>query len=292
MIHEICKDVIQRLRINRFIETGTFVGETIAKVCDWFQEADPSFGTVTQKVENEYLGSLFPLRKVKYPVFSNSKNSAQTKIYSVDLDKKRQEILSEQFSSNPCVNFMCGSSEKFIKDAIDSGLIKDDDNNLFFLDAHLGESWPLRAEIQEILRLKRSVIVIDDFLVPYHPLYGFDIYKTQICGWYYIRDLFKGKKNHVYYPKNMSSGLDLFNLNNRGTVVIFSGYQKSEIAFMDDLPCFKPLFFKGALLMTPVLKTILLFLTYSGLYPLLLNFYFYKKYGSPMAANSATRRFS
>lgn len=242
MIHGVCGEIILNLRVNKFIETGTYLGETIAAVSSWFHELDPDFGKIDYGVINEYLDS-FPKglfkRKIYYPVFKDSKN-CNIKIWSVDLDFEKQNILSSIFQSNSNINIICKSSEQFIRELIDNGLVTDRDKSFFYLDAHWGEYWPLRDEISQILRLERSVIVIDDFVVPFHPSHGFDTIGGRVCGWYYIRDCFKdiSKKIYLFYPKFPNS-------DNRGTVIIFIGYSSDELKFMRKLPCFSPKLFNG-----------------------------------------------
>lgn len=248
MIHNICKDIIFNLNINKFVETGTFIGETLARVSYWFQDLDPHFGNTVDSVPNEYLYSFFPKRKICYPLFKNAKIDARTKVYSIDIDTEKQGILKRLFLSNPNINVICDSSEKFLKKAIDNGLISDMDSCFFFLDAHWDEYWPLRDEIREILRLKRSVIAIDDFVVPFRPLHLFGVYNNKACGWYYIRDLFRGYKTAIYYPKRS-------NLDYRGIVIIFVGYEEGRLKFMHNLPCFRPIFFKGDPFLTKASET-------------------------------------
>lgn len=234
MIHKICKDLILNLRINKFIETGTFLGETIVRVSDWLQDLDPDFGIIADRMANEYLNSFFPERKIYYPIFKDAKTSARTKVYSVDYDREKQDILKNLFSSNPNINFICSSSPEFIRNAIDNRLITDNDNCFFYLDAHWGEYWPLRDEIKNALKLKRSIIVIDDFVVPFYRSFGFDVYNCDPCGWNYIRDIFNNHKIYVYYPKKTD-------IDKRGIVIIFVGYKKNELSFMKKLPLFSPI---------------------------------------------------
>jgi hypothetical protein len=273
MIHDIGKDIIANLQVNRFVETGTFIGETVSIVCGWMQDLDTDFGTIAERVTNERLGSFFTRGMVDYPVFKNSRSSARTRIYSIDIDTEKQEMVKGMFSSNPNVNIINDLSDKYIKNAIDKGEFSDRDNFMFYLDAHWGNSWPLRDEIKQVLRLKRSIIVVDDFIVPRHPFWGFDVYKTKLCGWYYISDLFKKVKTEVFYPKKP-------NREGRGSVIIFVGYQKDEIAFMNGLPCFRPLLFKGSPLITLAAKMLVVVLVYTGLYNHLLRIYLCRKWGS------------
>jgi hypothetical protein len=234
MIHPLCRDIITNLRINRFVETGTFSGETVSIVSEWLQKFDPDFGTIVGKTHNEYLMQFTNNGRVpSYPVFNGSKESSKVKLYSVDTDERRQSELALVFNSNLNIKLICATSEKFLKDSIDNGLFTDNQNCFFYLDAHWGAYWPLRDEIREILRLKRSVIVIDDFAVPFRLSAGFDVYKLKACSWFYIRDLFKNQPIHVYYPKKT-------NIDKRGSIFIFVGYEKKDLNFMKTLPCFEP----------------------------------------------------
>ena len=244
MIHQICKDIIKQLNINKFIETGTHLGGTVAEVSSWFQNLDPDFGTIKTSIAGPQLNKFVsPEQNIcRYPVFENSSDKAKTKLYSIDIDKQRQNILQTLFQSNPNIKLISDYSDKFIKKMIDTNLISDEDNCFFYLDAHGGESWPLRDEISEILKLKRSIISIDDFVVPFQPNAGFDVYGNKICDWYYIKDLFENHKTYLYYPNKPDT-------DNRGKVFIFVGYNKNELKFMEKLPCFKPLF-KGDLYIT------------------------------------------
>lgn len=273
MIHKVCKDIISGLRIDRFVETGTFVGETMARVSGWMTAMDPAFGTITGQKTDDQLAAFCPQRRIAYPVFQDASPDSKIKIFSVDIDAANHQALKQLFAGNPNINIILDSSDRFLERAIGKGTLRESDRCLFYLDAHWGEDWPLRREIVQVLRLKRSVIVIDDFVVPWHPWHGFDAYKTRVCGWYYISDLFKGKKIDVFYPKKAND-------DGRGTVIIFVGYQDGELKFMDKLPCFRPFLFRGAPLITLAVRLALSFLVLTGLYPLLLKLYLSRKWGS------------
>ncbi|MFA5859198.1 MAG: hypothetical protein WC955_09040 [Elusimicrobiota bacterium] len=233
MIHEVCKDIVVKARINRFIETGTYLGSTVIEVSTWLQKLDPEFGTIKSYQQVNQIG---------YPVFENVSENSKTKLYSIDIDEQRQTGLQKLFVSNSNIKLINASSAKYIEEMISTGLITDNDNCFFFLDAHWGEYWPLRDEIRVILQLKRSIIVIDDFVVPFHPEAGFDIYGNNVCNWYYIKNLFNKTRINLYYPRKLSKG-------NRGAGIVFVGYQKKELEFMKGLPCYEP-FFKGDLYFT------------------------------------------
>lgn len=74
----------------------------------------------------------------------------------------------------------------------------------FFLDAHgYGFEWPLKQEIAFISEcFERSFILIDDFLVPGYPNFGYDIFDPHVCSHDYIVDSFaKTKSWRLFYPK-------------------------------------------------------------------------------------------
>lgn len=278
MIHPVCREVIHSLKIRTFVETGTFVGETVAGVCEWFAGECRDFGVIVRKVESPELAPFFPKRKVLYPVFEGSSAGSPCKIHSVDVDGEKQKTLAALFKGNPNVRFHTRSSQEFLANAENDGLFKQNQDCFFYLDAHWGAQWPLREELQVILTRKRAVVAIDDFAVPGHPLHGFDAYKTTICGWYYIRDLFRQRADHrICYPKQP-------NKDGRGSVLIFLGYSPEELRFLDTLPVFTPRVFKGAPFTTAAARTALFLLTITGLYGLFVKLYLRIKWGSARAA--------
>lgn len=271
MIDISCKKVIKHLNINKFIETGTYKGETVAEVCKWFSEFYLEFGKIEKLIHTDargnrpwnvfiayieklihtgarsahpwntsiaYIDTLLHTaakclhvrpwyQSIAYPIFKECMDS-NYKIYSVDIDPKYYKATKDLFSTNPNVIIKCKNSEQFLKELIDDKTIKDTDNCFFYLDAHWKKYWPLRDEIKQVLRLNRFVILIDDFRVPGHPEFGYDIYDKQACGWDYIKDLFKNRKVVIYYPKKL-------NRDNRGWVLIFHGYPEERLGFLNDL---------------------------------------------------------
>lgn len=74
---------------------------------------------------------------------------------------------------------------------------------VFWLDAHgFGFEWPLRDEIAIITsRFDSADVLIDDFLVPGMPMFGWDSYDGQECSYDYIRDALKPERSYrLYYP--------------------------------------------------------------------------------------------
>jgi len=236
MIDPLVKDIIRHLNINQFIETGTDKGETVAEVSRWFSEIYPRFGTIKETFENGSRSYNLWNTPIAYPVFTGIE-SDRYQIHSVDNDEYSYSKAKENFKSNKNIFFYLDTSHEFLRKHLsgEKGGGSEEENYLFFLDAHWGEDWPLREEIALITKLKRFLIVIDDFFVPGksdpshpHGLFGYDIYGGQILSWAYIVDLFKGLGVRVFYPTRP-------NRDRRGLAMIFNGYSKEQLKCVDNL---------------------------------------------------------
>lgn len=237
MIDQLCKTIMRRLDLHWFVETGTDKGETVAEVSRWFAEWDPDFGRITGEQTTGARSYRMNSPLIAYPVFADVKLSRYC-IHSVDLDDYSYKAALDHFQSNPNIHIYNGSSEVFLNDFLFHHPYSLS-NCLFFLDAHWGEYWPLRDEIQVILSLKKFVIVIDDFFVPGqsdpshpHGAFGFDLYKKRILCWNYVYDLFSDMDVRVFYPKQP-------NRDGRGWVVIFRGYADKDLEFLKSLDVFE-----------------------------------------------------
>lgn len=73
--------------------------------------------------------------------------------------------------------------------------------SLFWLDAHgYGFQWPLREEIAFVTSAFRDpLILVDDFLVPGEPEFGYDSYDGQECSYAHVEDVVQGPVE-VLYP--------------------------------------------------------------------------------------------
>lgn len=250
MIDVILRAVAERLAINKFVETGTYEGESAAQVALWFSEFSSDFGKVEKLVTTSAKG-LNPWNTyIGYPVFSGASEKSDYKIYSVDVDSAKVAAAREVFASNPNIVIECSSSEKFLKSLIDSKALTDRDRILYFLDAHWNDYWPLRDEIKQILRLPRFAIVVDDFAVPGHPDFGFETYKEGVCDWKYIKDLFDGRDVSVYYPTRS-------NRDCRGWVLVLGGFSEEEVESLHTLPMFRDTF-RGRLFKSPLFRWLIL----------------------------------
>jgi hypothetical protein len=193
----------------------------------------PEFGQIEKMIITGAKGSNPWNSYIPYPVFKNGSPKTNYKMFEVDNNKESVDKVKEIFFSNPNISFGCQSSELYLHELIDiQRAIGENDNALFYLDAHWGDYWPLREEINEVLKLKKFAIVIDDFVVPGHPDCGYDSYRGIPCGWGFIKDLFKGREVSVFYPTRS-------NRDYRGWVLIIAGYSSEELQFLKKLPLFK-----------------------------------------------------
>lgn len=233
MIDSRCEHIANAFEIRTFVETGTDMAETVVEVSRWFSARDTAFGRIcgtTKTGARSYNGWN---AQIAYPLFEDVKESRWT-IHSVDLDKRTYLTASKLFESNSNICFHHQSSDEFVAQIVDESVETLADNPLmFFLDAHWGKYWPIRDEIREILRLKRSLIVIDDFFVPGksdpskpHGEYGFEVHRGSVLDWAYIRDLFDATNTTVAYAVTP-------NRDRRGWAVILVGYSKEEIGKLD-----------------------------------------------------------
>lgn len=240
MIDILCKEIVQRLRINRIVETGTDKGETISETSRWFSEMDPDFGTITGTIKTGARSYNSWNEPISYPVFSQSQ-SGRYQIHSVDIDPYSYKAAKKNFSSNPNIYLYYSHSEKFLDFLLAPEIKRQqlDNNYLFFLDAHWGKDWPLREELKVIRQLKKYLIVIDDFMVPGKSdpsfpqgPFGFDVYRGQILNWTYIGDLFIGISVRIFYPQRP-------NRDKKGWVLIAHGYSDDELRFLESLELFE-----------------------------------------------------
>lgn len=239
MIDVSCRKIIERLNINTLVETGTDMGETVAEVSKWFAEISPTFGKVASTFTTGAKSYNPWNTPIEYPRFVGAQAS-DFKVFSVEFDRDAAMEATRNFASNPNIQIINQSSEKFLNQFVDG--VKASNGKivpLFFLDAHWGKYWPIRDELVAIAKLDRFVIVIDDFFVPGHSNvaksrgdFGFDFYHDRILCWGYIHDCFGSRKTRVFYPRHP-------NRDKRGWCVITSGYSDLELSFLSEMQLFE-----------------------------------------------------
>lgn len=163
-INNLAKELIIRFKINRFIETGIYEGETMMLVSQWFNEIYKGKGYFIFEIDNnkEYC--------------NNARKMAEN---------DRRVIISQ------------GDSVESLRFLI-WRFILPWDHLLVFLDAHWEKYWPLRDEIKQLLYLRsKPIILIDDYKTPGRN-YAYDTWNYNDCGTEYIKDLIKDRVEKVY----------------------------------------------------------------------------------------------
>jgi hypothetical protein len=114
VIDAVCKEIMRRLGIRLFVETGTDMAETVGEVAQWFAEFDTSFGRVTGFIVTGARGYHLGAEPIRYPVFQGSSDS-DFRIFSVDIDRPSFEGASKIFAANGNIRFCCGNSPDFLR---------------------------------------------------------------------------------------------------------------------------------------------------------------------------------
>jgi predicted O-methyltransferase YrrM len=104
-----------------------------------------------------------------------AQNYPSCTIITTDSNCYFSAVSRNRLANYPNVQQVLKSSDLFIKDWLPTA--SPHQRNIFFLDAHWESYWPLPDEIRLISQSTGSaVIIIDDFMVPDRPEYGFDDY--------------------------------------------------------------------------------------------------------------------
>jgi len=170
MINNIAKPIMRRFGVEKFVETGVFMGDTMIIVQDWFCEwfgAEFNIGPWTAGKPGHKLG--------RYQMHEVEING----LYIAEHIAPRW-----QEQGNVCI--YQNDSVSWLTKTFDYGLLTSEDKCFFFLDAHQHESVdpePLRREIEQVLRLKNQIICIDDWRVPgkHNDLYSSDLIRDLIA---------------------------------------------------------------------------------------------------------------
>ena len=155
--------------------------EALLHRCDLFVETGSNVGTTVA-----YVGRTHP----------------DITCLSCEPDKEAFSLALRNTAELPNVKITDELSEKFLANLFtQSGYAEK--NILFWLDAHgYGFRWPLREELSIITNtLSRAYILIDDFLVPELPCFGYDRYEGQECSLEYIRSSLSDTHAYrIYFP--------------------------------------------------------------------------------------------
>lgn len=107
---------------------------------------------------------------------------------SIEIDESKHKEAIENNKLNKNVFLYCGNSSDILPNIINNNFSK----SIFFLDAHWGQYWPLRDELQIIADFKITpIIMIHDFFVPDadgNPKFGYDKYQNTSLDYKYVED--------------------------------------------------------------------------------------------------------
>jgi len=125
------------------------------------------------------------------------------KLFSCEPNKEFFAIAEAKLKGYNNCKIFNEKSQNFIPKILDTYDLNEN-LSFFFLDAHgKGFEWPLRQEIEQIThRLKKAIILIDDFKVPNNPQFTYDAYDDQECKMSFIKDkLYTMRDYELIYPK-------------------------------------------------------------------------------------------
>jgi hypothetical protein len=161
------------------------------------------------------------------------------RIFSSEVMPESYEVARKALAKYPNISVYLGNSSDWV------GKMVNDQSfgnfPLFYLDAHWQRYWPLRDELRHIAAVKlRAIIVIDDFEVPGHPDFGFDVdgggtvVEGEKCNLDYIRPaLLPGNSYHVVFPKYSREDAKISSKHGtlRGHVIVFQNAAEDFQAF-------------------------------------------------------------
>jgi len=152
------------LECKNFIETGTNIGTTLKYVADGYKHLN---------------------------------------LYSCEPNKKLYLKAKEKLNKYLKCKIFNEVSQKFLSKILNIYDLKKD-LNFFFLDAHGNDyEWSLKNEIKIITnKLKKAIILIDDFSVPYNSYFRYGYYNNEKCDKNAIKKELNLKRNYLFiYPK-------------------------------------------------------------------------------------------
>lgn len=144
-----------------------------------------------------------------------------SKVISIEISEFYSLISEIRFLDKENVEILLGDSGDILKE------IEPNEKKVFFyLDAHSPESLPLLDEIENCLKFKNSIILIDDFEVPGNLGFGFDTYD----GYKLSLENYKILQDYDLYFPNYDSNKDV---GSRGYVVVDTSKNLKDIDLKD-----------------------------------------------------------
>jgi len=140
----------------------------------------------------------------------------QRSIFTCEIVPRHFFQSQKKLAAYPHVSLVEADSRRFLEDVLAQK--GDVSPLLFYLDAHWQEDLPLREELEIILRYRRSsIIMIDDFRVPFDEGYKFDDYGPGKVLDLSILSFLRDEPIHIFFPQAPS---ELETGSKRGCVVL------------------------------------------------------------------------
>ena len=261
MINDYSKNVLDYFNVERFVETGTWMGETLATILDWGYEGKID---VTE-IEREYCQISTTFNLLKVLGLSNLRHMYNTEYSVEELVRynaglqwqlhQDQELVNKIINlghliiheqehwnfyslankvgldqtgkrGNPLpkldkYNIFKSDTRVFLKTYTRA---HDNKNTFFYLDAHWDkDDYPLLGELKILTNISHlnPIIAIDDFKTPGKD-YGFDIYEGKVCSAPFIKDIVKEVTDTIYCCPEA-------NFHNRGQAFVFCNRNKKDM---------------------------------------------------------------
>ncbi|MGI9319518.1 MAG: hypothetical protein ACR2QW_19470 [bacterium] len=97
-------------------------------------------------------------------------------VFSIEANRRTYGFSKTRLKADPNIHLSCGDSRLELQNIAEQNHLERQ-RGLVYLDAHWGEELPLLDELNFVFtKLPDSIVVIDDFQVPYDAGYGYDDY--------------------------------------------------------------------------------------------------------------------
>ena len=157
---------------EEFFETEEYINKLIKF---YFSEHNPFNG---QKVRTEIVKDIISNENFDKIIETGTHIGNTTKFLSkfkipietVEINKYYSELSKLRFDQVDNVKVINENSAEYLK-CLDKSL-----SYFIYLDAHWYSDLPLNNELEILSQVKKQIILIDDFKVPYHNDWGFDKY--------------------------------------------------------------------------------------------------------------------
>ena len=191
------KKLVEELKVTSIVETGTFMG---------------------------------------YSTSFMAENFPNIPIYTGEINPKNYSAATRNLKKFKNVKTFNKNSPDFLENLIKNKLLGE--KPLFFLDAHWLNYWPLEDEIKIISeKIKKAIILIDDFKIPGNEAFVYDKYGKKECSLELIAPKMNNKNEYFLLFPNYNR--DIFKTGEYNPVlsgypIIFQNLKKDFLDFSNN----------------------------------------------------------